>query len=197
MSRLTVRRAVAVLGVVAVAGAVLALAVPALGDRVGAALGGLSPDVVVALLVLAAALVALVRSHRSYRIGSLAAGRIGPSRTTVGQAPELGAEFERLLDRATDPDRTRARRREAREQVCERLRTTAVVALAPDLGRTGAEGAVERGEWTDDPRAAALVGGDAAPSPPWYLWLWDLLRGEDAFRRRVRHAVCELEEVAS
>ena len=55
---------------------------------------------------------------------------------------------------------------------------------------------VETGQWTDDPRAAAFLGGPAVAGPGWRTELWDWLRPMPRVERRIRHTVDALEAYA-
>lgn len=74
--------------------------------------------------------------------------------------------------------------------VREVLAATAASAVAEREGRTreAAERAVERGEWTDDPRAAAFL-ADGRPAPPLLARVRLWLAPEAERRRRVRRTV--------
>ncbi|MBV0900965.1 DUF7269 family protein [Haloarcula salina] len=73
------------------------------------------------------------------------------------------------------------------------LRAAARRALVRRTERTRDEAveAVETGTWTDDRRAAALLGGDAAPDPPIAVQVRDWASGE-GFDRRVEAATAEI-----
>lgn len=76
--------------------------------------------------------------------------------------------------------------------VRERLRTTATTAYATTTGvdRGTADAAVRRGDWTDDPVAAAFLAGEAGPPFPVLarlrLWLDPGSERERRVRRTVR-----------
>jgi hypothetical protein len=153
------------------------------------------PAGVVLTLLTAVGLVLLVARSRGSRADppEPLVERDRPTRRTT----ELGSEFETRLARATDLDLPRARRLDAREAVEATVREAAVEAytLGTDTDRATAVEAVETGTWTDDRRASALVGGPAAPTPSRLRWLFDLLWTGSAYRRRVRHAVAEIERL--
>ncbi len=65
-----------------------------------------------------------------------------------------------------------------------------------DDERTAAE-RVDTGQWTDDRRAAAFLGGSAADGPSWRTELWDWLRPMPRAERRIRHTVDALDEYAA
>lgn len=190
----------AVLATVAVAALVLAAvsvvapgAVP-LPSAVRELLQALPPGVVLSLLALVALVLLFVRSRRSRAtaVEPLLEPAEGPAR-----APALGHGFDEALAAAVDLEATRERRLVDREGVEAAVRAAVVEAYAVEAGVDAdrAREAVETGTWTDDRRASALVGGPDAPSPPWSQWLFDLLRSESAYRRRVRHAIAETERL--
>ncbi|WP_254821641.1 DUF7269 family protein [Haloglomus halophilum] len=182
------------LAVLLAAVAVLAPGAVPLPPPVRAVLTTLPPGVVLAMLVFVGVVLLLVRSRGS---------RADPPEPLVerevptARATELGSEFDDRLATATDLDADRARRLTARESVEATVRDSAVEAYALDAGvdREAAARAVESGAWTEDRRASALVGGPGAPSPSRLRWLLDLLLTGSAYRRRVRHAVAEVERL--
>lgn len=148
-----------------------------------------------ALFVGALLLLVFARAVQVRLASESAAGR---TRRTAPQPdePTLGAAFEETLSTAVGA-RDRARRRHAQSDVEEELRAVAVTSyrLATDCDAEAAEAAVRAGDWSDDARATAVLGGPEAPSPPLYQWVYDLLRRESAYRRRVRHAVREIRDL--
>jgi hypothetical protein len=56
---------------------------------------------------------------------------------------------------------------------------------------------VDTGQWTDDPRAAAFLGGAGVAGPGWRTELWDWLRPMPRDERRIRHTVDALETYAT
>lgn len=184
--------AIAVLALVVAVVAILAPgAVPPAVERV---LTALSPAVVLSLLAFVGLVLLFVRSRRSRSTGI--EPLVAESETTA-RAPRLGGLFDDALDAATDLEATRERRLVDREQVEETVRAAVVEAYAVEQGvdRETARGAVVSGDWTDDRRASALVGGPDAPTPSWGQWLLDLLRSESAYPRRIRHALAETEAI--
>ena len=142
---------------------------------VGAALVGLgavvaaSPDVDAALsgpvtpkaLAVLGLVVALVG----------AAVAAGPSRPTVETRSidddRLGAEFDATLASVETMSGTELRSADAPGELRERLRAAAVALVASREGvdRETAAARVERGEWTDDPLAAAFL-SESLRAPP-------------------------------
>lgn len=149
------RRDLAVLG-----GALVVLgAVVAASPGIDAALSGPVTPNVLAILGLVVALVG-------------AALTAGPSRATADGSPStddnlLGAEFDATLARVERMSSPELRTDDAPEELRERLReaTVAVVASREGVDRETAAAHVERGEWTDDPLAAAFL-SDSLRAPP-------------------------------
>lgn len=183
------RRGVAGVALGAGAAAVLVAAVPGLVGPLRDALGGVPPGVLIGLLVLLGLALVWRSGRRARRLPE--PEPLVPDRSDASRAPAVGEGFDDRLDRVTDPDLPRERRLPAQDDVRERVRELAVTACrtAADCDRAAAERAVAVGAWTDDPRASALAGGPEAPAPPLHVRLWDLVRAESAFRRRVRHAL--------
>lgn len=185
-------RVIAALGVAAVLAAFLLAVAPGLvPSSVRSTLSAVSPRVYVALLVLVGALLLLVVAARS---GGPEAEPLAPEPDLGDRPPALGERFDGALARATDPSLPRSDRLDYQAAIREWLRETAAgaVARAADCDREVATEIVATGAWTGDRRASALLGADEALAPPWYVHLWDLLRAESAFARRVRHAVAEI-----
>lgn len=179
-------------GLLFLAGAVVVALLPDAVGGVAAAVRSVPDGAVVGLLAAAVALLALALARGTSEDQSTDALREETEETD--RAPTPGADVEHALDVATDPDAPRRDRTAAREVIRDRLRATTIDVLVLEHDRETAEALIADGEWTDDPRAAATISDDV-PRPPLTLWLWDLLAREDAFRRRVRHAVAAIEEV--
>lgn len=189
------RRGVGAVALAAVAAAALVAAVPGLLGPLRDAFAGLSAGALMGLLVLLGLVLAWRSGRRARRLPE--PEPLVPDRSDVSRAPAAGEGFDDRLDRVTDPDLPRERRLPAQDEVRERVRDLAVTACrtAADCDRATAERAVETGAWTDDPRASVLVGGPGAPAPPLHVRVWDLVRAESAFRRRVRHALAAVRAV--
>lgn len=188
-------RVLAALGGLAVLAAFLLAVAPGLvPSGVRSTLSALSPRVYVALLTAAGFVMLLVVAARS---GGPGATSLTPDPDLGDRPPALGERFDRSLARATDPSLPRDSRLDYQAAIREWLHETATDAVvrAADCDREIAAQVVVDGAWTDDRRASALLGGEGAPAPPWYVHLWDLLRSESAFARRVRHAVDEIHAV--
>ncbi len=118
------------------------------------------------------------------------AGRDGDEdRRTVGTA--FGSTVRRATVGMSDPTADGG-------QVRSRLRATAVEAVHRDADgptdRAGAERAVRRGEWTDDPVAAAFLADGDGPDHPLPARLRGWLRPDAAFCRRVDRTVAAIHE---
>jgi len=114
-------------------------------------------------------------------------------------APAPGERVDAALERVV-ADATGRRSADARELVRERVRLTAVRAVARDAGvpEPTAVDAVAAGEWTDDRTAAAFLGeGDEAPRYPLRERLRGWLHPGEAFRRRARRATGAVHDVAA
>lgn len=114
------------------------------------------------------------------------------------RSPRPGTAFETRLAETIDPSVSRRRRLERRDRLEAELRALAVEAVSTgaDCPEAAARKIVETGRWSDDPRATAVLGGPEAPRLSWHRWLLDLLRMENAYLRRVRHAVEEIEALS-
>lgn len=96
-----------------------------------------------------------------------------------------GAAFDRTVAGATGYRRSTV---ETRRRVEERLHETAaaVVERRLDCSREEAVDRIEAGTWTDDPFAAAFLGGDDVATPPLADRLRHAVRSESAFQRDAR-----------
>ncbi|WP_276271486.1 DUF7269 family protein [Haloarcula litorea] len=190
-------RLAATVGLLALAGSVAVALVPGLvavpGDQSAAAmLRG-------ALPVVAAAVALLGLSAALGTDGHAAAD----ARVTFPDEPEavdgedrelVGGELdERLAAIGGRVDRYDPLEAGYAGDVRDRLRETAERTLAESAGydADGAAEAVEHGTWTDDPRAAAFLGGGSVPDPPLRVQLRDWASGE-AFDRRVAATLAEI-----
>lgn len=138
-----------------------------------------------------------VNVPESVREGSSVLDEIDPSTSGGGGAdgfPVVGAGFDQLVSVGLDYDVEPRQRLEARREVVEELRATAVLAYSRVFGADAgaAEEAVSTGEWTGDHRAAALLSDDDGPGVPLKHRLFDLLAGRDPFESAVDHAVDEI-----
>ncbi|WP_247006251.1 DUF7269 family protein [Halorientalis litorea] len=97
--------------------------------------------------------------------------------------PVAGDAFDRHL---SDAGAVGEQTAEAEARVRSDLRRLAidVYEQAARCDRSTAALAVESGTWTDDPAAAAFVGGPEAPSVPWRVWVRDALSDEGPFHRQ-------------
>lgn len=190
------RRVTAGVALAAGVGAALVAAVPGLPPApVRDALAGLSPGAVIGLLVLVGLLLFALSGRRARRIPE--PEPLVPERDPKSRTPAVGEALDDRLDFVADPEIPRDARTEEQRAVREHVREVVVAACRTAAGCDwdAARGAVEDGTWTDDPRAGALVGGPGAAGPPLRVRVWDLVRSESAFRRRVRHALDEVRAV--
>lgn len=184
-----VRAALAAVGVAGVAVAVGAVVGLAPASLVGAASG---LDATLATGVVGAALVgyALRRRRQAEPADEATLADAGGDATAADPGQPVDGALDAIVD-GTD-----AFARDARPRVRERVRETAVRACA-SADRADAEAAVTRGEWTDDPVAAAFLGDERAPRYP----LGERLRGwvhpDRAFRRRVERTVDAVHDLAT
>lgn len=84
-----------------------------------------------------------------------------------------------------------------REEVREELRSVAVELLARERGlaERHARTRIESGEWTDDLRASAFLGGPEAPAPGLRVRVFDWLSVEGAYARGLDATIGELETI--
>lgn len=87
------------------------------------------------------------------------------------EADRLGAEFDAALARVGTMSSVELRTAEPPEEVRERIREAAVALVASrgGLDRETAAGRIERGEWTDDPVAAAFL-SESVRAPAAVRW---------------------------
>lgn len=158
---------------------------------------GLLPLPRLAIVVLGiAALVEAVRSLRTRRRTTL--------EMTELPEPELRYEADRPGDTFDERVASLGKRRSRgwagteHERLRRRLRASAVEAASHRwrLPTTEARDAVETGTWTDDPAAAAFLGGPEAPVPPWRLRVRATLSGSSFgfYANRTADAIVALRE---
>lgn len=106
-----------------------------------------------------------------------------PTPETVPGGSYPGSEIDDFVERGPS---LRRRLIGDRPEIRDRLRTVAIRTemLHGNCSRIDAVHAVESGEWTDDPVAAAFLAGDGGPSL-WYDAVFGLV-GESPSQRRVR-----------
>jgi hypothetical protein len=165
-----------------VAGTALSLS-PSLG-------GGLSSVVTPTVLAVLGGMVALAGV-----LGlSLDVEKSGEGSATSESPPGdlLGAEFDETLARIERMSSTELQRSGAPEDVRQRLREAAIAVTARREGidREAAASRVDRGEWTDDPVAAAFLGSPRAP--PAVRWR-EALSATPRTVSRARHTARVLE----
>ena len=175
--------------------------VPALGET----LAELEPTLVVVVLTLLLVVLAptmgfvgRVRASSPRRLEPDTDGDSGSTSSLFGRSRsrrQVGSEFATQLEQATAYDESSAYVREqARENLVESLRGIAAEAYAAHAGTTRQEAtqAIRAGTWTADQRAAILLAGDAGPSTPLSLWLYDLFTASDPFERSVEHTIAAI-----
>ena len=103
--------------------------------------------------------------------------------TVETSGPVAGGAFDRHL---ADAGAVGEQTAESEARVRSDLRSLAidVYEQTARCDRSTAALAVESGTWTDDPAAAAFVGGPEAPSVPWRVWVRDALSDEGPFHRQ-------------
>ena len=106
-----------------------------------------------------------------------------------------GAEFDRQVASATGYRRaTVQKRRRVRKRLEESA--VAVVQRRLDCSREDARDRIEAGTWTDDPFAAAFLGGEDAPAPPLIDRLRHALSQESTFQRDARRTADAIADLA-
>lgn len=118
-----------------------------------------------------------------------------PEPVGVERPPVTGGEFDAAVERLADPSTGDD---EARERVRRDLRRTAVTLLVERTGCTREEAAtrITRGEWTDDVRAAAFLGGPDAATVPMGVRVREWLAPETPAGQRARRAAEEVVALA-
>lgn len=185
----TVRRLVALAGAVLFGLGVASTAVPGLSGVVP-----IEPALAVAgsdyVVVAAIAVVALLASLAALLVRGVTGHRQAtpPTPEGVQTGPKFGSAIDEVVDGHTglrthlltdEFDALRSRLREAAMRTAVRH---------DDRSREAARELVERGEWTDDPEAAAALAGSHGPSPPLDGRLRALLAGETWTQRGLRKA---------
>ncbi|WP_327051544.1 DUF7269 family protein [Halomicrococcus gelatinilyticus] len=105
---------------------------------------------------------------------------------TAVPAPTPGEGFDERLRSVRVG--SREERFRSRKQLQNELESAVADAIVQQEGCSPeeAEARLETGEWTDDPYAAAFVGGPNPPRRSWSAWLRQSLGGETRFERRAR-----------
>lgn len=168
-------------GLLAVAGGLAVLFEPQLA-------GLLDTNYVFVKVVGALAAVQGLRVVQERRRSDVDQARTGDPETTVS-APTPGEEFDERL--RTVRSGTRKDRFQSRRRLQNDLESAALDAVVQQEGctREEAEARLETGKWTDDPHAAAFLGGPNPPRRSWSEWLRQSLGGETEFQRRARRTV--------
>ncbi|WP_132057064.1 DUF308 domain-containing protein [Halorussus amylolyticus] len=176
------------IGVVAVALGVLMVVQPSLATAISA-------DYAAVLLIGALALVQGVRIAQSRRTSEIR-GAETPDVETVETMPTPGAEFdERVARMRSGPRRTTIRERaDLRDALLDAA--VSAVAHAENCSREDARERIDAGTWTDDVHAAAFLGGDDAPNPPFRSKLRLAFSTESVHQFRLRRAADAVARVA-
>jgi len=165
-------------GIVAVAVGLLMLFVPGFAAAIGT---GYAAVTVIGLL----ALVQALRVGRSRMATELDAAETDDVETVEAMATP-GDDFDRAVaELRSGPRRNLIRERADLRETLEAAALTAV-ADRENCSREEARQRVEAGTWTDDPHAAALLGGSDAPSPPLFDRLKIATSTESPFQYRIR-----------
>ncbi|SFR33148.1 DUF7269 family protein [Halogeometricum limi] len=185
------RIAVAAVGVVGLAAAVLLVAAPEL-DRGNAAtelVAAAGNDYVLAAVVAALALLVVVAVLALRGVGGIDQAT-PPAPETVQGAPHPGVEFDRTVE--SESWRSFAGDDERRAAVRDRVRRAVVRSVMHRTGcsREEARARVASGSWTDDRTAAAFLGD--AVRVPFSKRLLGRLAGGSRFERGAKRAVDEL-----
>lgn len=165
-------------------------------------LEAIDPPIALLVLILLLVLVAPtlgIRDRLRARAPEPLATDDGGDRSDDGP-PVVGERIDRHATVATDYEgASRDQRESARSELAERLRPIAAEACAGATGRSydDALEAVETGEWTTDPRAAAFLAGEDGPSTPLSLWAFDLCTTADPFSRALERTIDEIDAVQS
>lgn len=184
------RRDLAVVGSVLVCAGVLLSLFPWLDPGLA---GLLPPRALAALAVLtAAAGAAVVVLSGSTTDG--ARDHTAPDAGTGPDVPTVGAEFDRALARVETMSATRLRRSDGPAYISGRLRQAAVVTVARERGvdHDRAAAIVDRGEWTDDPVAAAFL--SSTISAPLSIRVREVLSTTPRVVARARRTAANLED---
>lgn len=175
-------RALKAIGTVALIGALVVAVAPGLLD-------GLSFVRVVGWewLIAPVGVVAVVLAIQAFRTGDDDDAELPPpdyEDREPADAPRVGRAIDEHVEALVGDDAS-VNRDGAVDEVWRHLRETAVETMVDVEGmdRETASARIGDGTWTEDPRAAAFLGGEAAPPLPVWLRIADFLRGAPAARR--------------
>lgn len=173
------------IGTLALIGALVVAVVPGVLASVPALRVVASPLLIGPLGVLAAVL-----ALQAFRAGGETDAREYPTpeyeNREPADAPRIGRAVDERIERLLGDEAASGTVRDGVvDDAREHLRDTAVETMVDVEGmdRETATARVRDGTWTDDPRAAAFLGGEAAPALPVWLRIADWLRGAPAVRR--------------
>ena len=131
------------------------------------------------------ALVQGIRVVQSRRRRDIEGAETGDPETNM-TLPTPGREFDEGL--RTVHSGSRSQRFQSRKRLRTHLERSLLEAIVQREGcsEDDAQAQIETGDWTDDPYAAAFLGGPSAPRRSWREWLRHSLGGETTFQRRAR-----------
>ncbi|WP_227355249.1 DUF7269 family protein [Haladaptatus salinisoli] len=131
------------------------------------------------------ALVQGLRVVQSRRRRDVEGAATGDPETNVTH-PTPGQEFDERL--RTVHSGSRSQRFRSQKRLRQHLERSLLEAIVQREGcsEDDAKARVETGDWTDDPYAAAFLGGPSAPRRSWGEWLRQSFGGETTFQRRAR-----------
>lgn len=194
------RRHLLALGGIAGLCAVVFRVLPSLPGPVSG-LGSLftAPLLVAGLAVLVAGFGAVVALRAAEPPGSDPPFETAPEQPRFHELEQVGATVDDPFDAVTgsNADLSSVLTRSRRSDVRRELRNTAVEVLAnvEDISQRRASDRIAEGHWTDDERAADLLGDGDATRPSLSTRVEDWLAGA-GFERRVRATVAELVELS-
>ncbi|AUX09807.1 hypothetical protein AArcSl_2182 [Halalkaliarchaeum desulfuricum] len=179
------RRLSLLLGITALTVGVLAIVSPAAVP--------FSPGRIVVSVIGVLALVQAARIARRRHRSTLDEAKTPDPERSVS-APQPGDDFDTVLEQFVD-----RRHQIARVRSDEGLSAAAVAVLVQFAGKTETEAKrrVKAGTWTDDVYAASFLGGENAPSVPLRDRVWNTLRRESGYQRRIRHTVDAIDAVVT
>lgn len=126
-----------------------------------------------------------LRVVQGRRNANIEGAETGDPETNV-TLPTPGHEFDDQLRTVHSGHRKRQFR--SRRELRNRLEDSLVEAIVRREGCSDdeAQARIETGGWTDDPEAAAFLGGPSAPRRSWREWFRQSLGGETRFQHRAR-----------
>jgi hypothetical protein len=190
--RLEAATALAALGVAGVGSALVLVVAPGVGERVG--VGALAEARILAegddraFWLVAVGVCCLLWVARTAESGP-AADDLPDVGQATDEVPTVGREFDAAVEAAADAAAEGAAHDDARKTL-QRLATDVLV-HAEGRSREEAAERVRRGEWTDDPVAAAYLAASERAPLRWRLRAW--FRPRRTATQRVRRTVAAIE----